>query len=287
METTNKNFSAPTAKGLGVLVGNVSKRCSCKNVTLGSVTCYKAALALLLCVLTTAQTAWAIGGSGTSSDPYTIANTGDWDKFCSNFSSYKDKYIKLTGNFTTRTVVDSSTPFTGNFDGAGHTITLSYELQGTATGLFRYVDATGAVIKNLNVAGTINANQNVTPGDDGIGGIVGKLGQGTVQNCTSSVTINDNGHTLDHVGGVVGAIYAATVQDCSFTGTLSCGNSYDGIGGIVGYAKYDKSFVIKNCLSTGNISVKSTATYVGAILAMSIITTIHPTRRTTTGRATA
>ena len=225
----------------------------------------RAAMTLLLMVLTTA-TAWAIGGSGTSSDPYTIANRTDWLTFCENFSSYKDKYIKLTSNFTAIEVVESSTPFTGNFDGAGHTITLDYELEGTATGLFRYVDATGAVIKNLNVAGTITATRNVTPSEDGIGGIVGKLGQGTVQNCTSSVTINDNGHTLGHVGGVVGAIYAATVQDCSFTGTLSCGNSSDCIGGIVGYAKYDKSFVIKNCLSTGSISVKSTATNAGAIL---------------------
>jgi len=219
---------------------------------------------MLLMMLTTA-TAWAIGGSGTSSDPYTIANYKDWNTFCYNFGSYKDKYIKLTANFTTSNFLDRSTPFTGNFDGAGHTITLDYNLQGMATGLFRYVDAPGAVIKNLNVAGTIYATQNVTPSEDGIGGIVGKLGQGTVQNCTSSVTIKDNGYTLGHVGGVVGAIYAATVQDCSFTGTLSCGNSSDCIGGIVGYAKYDKSFVIKSCLSTGTISVKST-TGAGAIL---------------------
>ena len=227
----------------------------------------RAAMTLLMCMLTmTAQTAWAIGGSGTSSDPYTIANKSDWNTFCENFGSYKDKYIKLTVDISTTMVVESSTPFTGNFDGAGHTIRLKHDLDGTATGLFRYVDAPGAVIKNLNVAGTIYATRDVTPSEDGTGGIVGKLGQGTVQNCTSSVTINDNGHTLGHVGGVVGAIYAATVQDCSFTGTLSCGNSSDCIGGIVGYAKYDKSFVIKNCLSTGSISVKSTATNAGAIL---------------------
>jgi hypothetical protein len=195
-----------------------------------ALTVRRAATVLLMMLLTTAQTAWAIRGSGTSSDPYTIADQFDWLEICDNFGSYKNKYIKLTGNFTTGTVVESSTPFTGNFDGAGHTITLNYALHETATGLFRYVDATGAVIKNLNVAGTITATRNVTPSEDGIGGIVGKLGQGTVQNCTSSVTINDNGHTLGHVGGVVGAIYAATVQDCSFTGTLSCGNSSDCIG---------------------------------------------------------
>ncbi|MBR5061027.1 MAG: hypothetical protein IKX24_02675, partial [Prevotella sp.] len=165
----------------------------------------RAAMILLMMLTMTAQTAWAIGGSGTSSDPYTIADNMDWYTFCQDFASYRDKYIKLTRDIWGCIERSSSSlPFTGNFDGAGHTITLDDDLWGTATGLFRYVDAPGAVIKNLNVAGTINATRNITPESDGIGGIVGKLGQGTVQNCTSSVTINDNGYTLGHVGGVVG-----------------------------------------------------------------------------------
>ena len=222
-------------------------------------------LMLTVLMLVTSVEAWAIGGSGTSSDPYTIANASDWSTFCDNFSSYTDKYIKLTGSFSTSTVVTSDLIFTGNFDGNNQTITLNYTLTDTATGLFRYVDAVESVIMNLNVAGTITASQDCMPSVDGIGAIVGKLGQGTVQNCTSSVTINDNGNTLGHVGGIVGAMYDATVRNCSFTGTLSCGNSDDAIGGIVGYARSNKRFVIINCLSTGSISVSS-STKAGAIL---------------------
>lgn len=222
-------------------------------------------LMLTVLMLVTSVEAWAIGGSGTSRDPYTIANASDWSTFCDNFSSYTDKYIKLTGSFSTSTVVTSDLIFTGNFDGNNQTITLNYTLTDTPTGLFRYVDAVESVIMNLNVAGTITASQDCMPSVDGIGAIVGKLGQGTVQNCTSSVTINDNGYTLGHVGGIVGAMYYATVRDCSFTGTLSCGNSDDAIGGIVGYARSNKRFVIINCLSTGSISVSS-STKAGAIL---------------------
>ncbi|MCR4827178.1 MAG: InlB B-repeat-containing protein [Bacteroidales bacterium] len=174
-------------------------------------------------------------------------------------------------SFTTNTVVTSEYYFAGNFDGNGYTITLDYTLGGISTGLFRYVDCPDnyptPVIKNLNVAGTITATVNTTPEHDGIGAIVGKLGRGTLQNCTSSVTIIDNGHTLKHVGGLVGAMYQATVIDCAFTGSLNCDHSYDAIGGIVGYASYEHNFVIKNCLSTGNITVmSSTNTYAGGIL---------------------
>ena len=127
----------------------------------------RAAMMLLVMLLTT-STAWAtIGGTGTPSDPYTINSADDWNTFASNVSggnSYQDMYVKLTAdiNVTQKVGVVSGNaqekPFSGTFDGNGHTITATItdtENQGTA--LFCYIN--GATIKNLSVAGTINGGQ--------------------------------------------------------------------------------------------------------------------------------
>ena len=55
---TNNDFSAHSAKGLGAVVAHASQRGNQRNVTLGSVTYLRAAMMLLMMLLTTA-TAWA------------------------------------------------------------------------------------------------------------------------------------------------------------------------------------------------------------------------------------
>lgn len=87
-------------------------------------------------------------------------------------------------------------PFSGTFDGQGHTISGLYinnSLQDQ--GLFGYIDKS-AIVQNLIVTGS------VTTGGDSTGGIVGKSprNSGTVRNCGFYGTVTATGRS----GGVVG-----------------------------------------------------------------------------------
>ena len=59
----------------------------------------------------------------------------------------------MSADFTATTMVTAT--FSGTFDGGGHTLTFNYTATDEKVAPFRYI--TGATIKNLRVAGTINA----------------------------------------------------------------------------------------------------------------------------------
>lgn len=87
-------------------------------------------------------------------------------------------------------------PFSGTFDGQGHTISGLYINNSSANqGLFGYIDRS-AIVQNLIVTGS------VTTGGDATGGIVGKSprNSGTVRNCGFYGTVTATGTS----GGVVG-----------------------------------------------------------------------------------
>ena len=86
-------------------------------------------------------------------------------------------------------VGNGTNAFTGNFNGAGYTISqLAINLPGTSdVGLFGYAALGSNAISNLNL--TVN---NIT-GNTYVGGLVGWLNSGTVSNC--SVTVN-SGRTV-------------------------------------------------------------------------------------------
>lgn len=87
-------------------------------------------------------------------------------------------------------------PFSGTFDGQGHTIRGLYINNSSANqGLFGYIDRS-AIVQNLIVTGS------VTTGGDSTGGIVGKSprNSGTVRNCGFYGTVTATGRS----GGVVG-----------------------------------------------------------------------------------
>ncbi|MBQ6999466.1 MAG: hypothetical protein IJN67_00290 [Oscillospiraceae bacterium] len=112
--------------------------------------------------------------------------------------------------------------FGGCFAGNGHTITgLSVTEEIVPTGLFSYLQPT-AVVKNLNVAGT------VTPSGDAkfVGGIVGD-NRGTLENVTFSGTVEGT----ENVGGIAG-MNSGTILKCSAEGFLM---GEKATGGIAGY----------------------------------------------------
>ncbi len=136
------------------------------------------------------------------------------------------------------------TPFTGTFDGDGHTISGLYINSSNHEnyGLFGYVNTNGTV-KNLTVSGSVTATNNLS----NAGGVVGE-NLGTVTNCCYTGSVSGS----NHVGGVVGE-NLGTVTNCYNTGSVSGSSS---VGGVVGHTSTSGSR-ISNCYNTGSVSGSS------------------------------
>ena len=148
--------------------------------------------------------------------------------------------IALTGTWTpvgsTATYVGDF--FAGTFDGCGHTIS-GLNVQGSKVnqGLFAAINK--ATIRNLNVSGTVSCGTK-----NYIGGIVGKVQAGTIENCSFSGSV-----TGGYTGGIAGGLNSnnVTISGCvnaaDVTGTTA--------GGILGYWK--TTAAIQNCYNTGSV----------------------------------
>ncbi len=86
--------------------------------------------------------------------------------------------------------------FKGTFDGGGNTLTFNYTATGNNAAPFAYI--TGATIKNLRVAGTINTGYKFAAG-------IAAQTDGTtnITNCQVSVTINSSKSGDGTHGGLV------------------------------------------------------------------------------------
>ena len=177
-------------------------------------------------------------GSGTENDPYIIASTSDWDQLASSVSSganYAGKYFRQTENISVTTMVgNSSYKFSGTYDGAGHTLTLTTSAGGDFKAPFRY--AQNATFMNLRTAGTINTV------DKYAAGFVGRSeGAITFINCRSSVTINSTRNGDGTNGGFMGILentpgYNVTFEGCVFDGQMQ-GATTTCWGGFVGWSQ--------------------------------------------------
>ena len=140
-------------------------------------------------------------------------------------------------------------PFSGTFDGQGHSVSGIYiNSENNYQGLFCYNDGT---IKNLGVTesyikgskyvggicgynyGSISDcyNSGTISGNSYVGGVCGDNSYGTISNCHNSGEVSGN----SYVGGVCGHNYG-TISNCYNSGTVSgIGESYSSIGGVCGY----------------------------------------------------
>ena len=214
--------------------------------------------------------AWAeengLSGSGTAEDPYLLADAEDLKVF-------RDLVNKAGGNeLCARLTADIDlgneewTPFNpasgavsdayaGTFDGDGHTIKgLKINSEVSNQGLFGVIN--GATVKKLNVEGSVTSSGNY------IGGIVGMLYQGKIENCSfgGNVTTTKTGRTGGYAGGIASfagndATQTARISGCINTGNIT-GATKSTVGGIVGYAKHT---TIENCYNTGAINGASRA----------------------------
>ncbi|MHC4648580.1 MAG: GLUG motif-containing protein [Planctomycetota bacterium] len=224
------------------------------------------------------------GGSGTAEDPYRISTAADMNAIGTDSNDY-DKYFVVTNDIDMSSIPGTAYnriyPFTGVFDGNGHTISnFSYTPTSGGAGLFGRVDGgvnsgiikdlglidpnvdggtfwsnIGALVGNLRY-GAIVTNCYVrggsVNGELNIGGLVGKIYPtgGTISNCYA--TANVSGMTT--VGGLLGKIEAGTVTNCYATGAVTAaGHDYvsDYAGGLVGGSM---GGMVENSYATGNVT---------------------------------
>ena len=163
--------------------------------------------------------------------------------------------IAYSGPFT----VDTTLYYTGTFDGQGHAIKGMYVSINVAPsiedqvclGLFS--TAKNAVIRNVTVTGYVSGYAG------NLGGIVGYLAGGTIENCANYCTVTDTSAAYEvpsYVGGIAGAVNcSAAIRDCYNTGKLTeyVFVKYHKTGGIVGYIG---SSAVYNCYNVGKVAGK-------------------------------
>ena len=204
-----------------------------------------------------------LSGAGTEESPYLINSDDDWVSFVTSVEDYSfsGEYVKLTKdiNITSMEGVRDNSPFSGTFDGNGHTMTANIVSTATGDGLssnnlndvgiapFHFIK--NATIKNVRIAGTINAQSNHAAGLIGVA-----YETNIISNCVVSATITT---TANYVGGIIGHGYTSTttVQDCLFNGRIE-GGIY--IGVVWGHSHGGVGYIV-NCLENGTYSSGSIA----------------------------
>ncbi|GHT12724.1 hypothetical protein FACS189415_3080 [Bacteroidia bacterium] len=254
------------------------------------------------------------GGNGSEIAPYLISTKADMETLATAVNAgnpYSGKYFLLTTDVPGVTTVIGGNnnnyvrPFSGIFDGGGHTIRVNINISYpyVYAGVFGY--AHNAIIKNLGVTGTVSASSSDS-NDAGAayattyaGGILG-YGSGSscrIENCynnsnvISSSSYNNIGinaiHSEAYAGGISGYYGGNEILNCYNSGTVSSSVT-DGTvspapttvplytdtytGGISGYLTNPDNTVhakITNCHNTGNLTSYPALTngyaYIGGI----------------------
>ena len=206
---------------------------------------------------------WADGGgeSGAAEDlgyiydsntnTYTVYNADGllaWNEAAQEDVSINctlDTDIDLTGKGWTP-IGTSGNPYTGTFDGGGHTITgLTITTNDEYAGLFGYLGNFGkfGTVKNVVMDG-IQITCNHRSGY--AGGVVG-YSWGTIENCSVSGSVSGT----VYVGGVVGAQIDGSITGCSSSATVK--GTVD-VGGVAGQT--NSSATLTACYATGNVTIE-------------------------------
>ena len=238
---------------------------------------------LFLAVNLFAQTATApTAGDGSQGNPYQISSLDNLYWLSQNSSEWASgKYFIQTASIDASTtsswdggngftpIGNSSTNFSGTYNGNGHAILGLYINRGYYTGLFGYVHngeitnvglsncsitgsyKTGALIGYLSYGTVSNCySKGEVIGDSYLGGLIGESANGTISECFSECTVNGN----LRLGGFIGYHYGGTISNCYSMGnvTRTDGNKEE-IGGFCGSEVVTSSTVLKYCYSTGRV----------------------------------
>ena len=170
-----------------------------------------------------------LAGTSTRGDPYQIATADDlleFAKLVNGGETTADAVLTDDIDLNNQPwypIGRDSRPYSGTFDGDGHTISGLY-IDSSDTdyqGLFGFVDSEGTV-QNLSVSGSVSGSY--------VGGVVG-LNSGSVENCYNTGEVSGK----ISVGSFVGENRnSASVINCYFLQTANVNKDLRGIGENVG-----------------------------------------------------
>ena len=139
--------------------------------------------------------------------------------------------------------IGTSNPYTGTFDGGGHTIKgLTVTTNDEYAGLFGWLGDAGTV-KNVVMEG-VQITKNHSPGF--AGGVAG-FSWGTIENCSVSGSVSGT----VYVGGVVGAQWNGSITGCSSSATVK---GTINVGGVAGQTSFGATLTA--CYATGNVIIE-------------------------------
>src|SRR5574344_1545697 len=257
----------------------------------------------LVCVVTQAM---AMTGSGTAADPYLISSAADLVTFRDTYINNNAKTAacaKLTADIDLSTVCSATLgtnwhsigvtyPYTGTFDGDGHTVSNIYiKMSGTldatvgSGGLFHHVSGT---VKNVKIKNPYIWEDISSGGPDAaglcytlnLGGLIDNCSvdggtfytgastysgmvcynYGTIKNCT-----NNSGYS--GMGKVQGGIVAnngstGVVSSCVNNADMTFSSQFDNLyAGIVG----QNDGIVEDCINNGKMYCKNTTRIAGIV----------------------
>jgi len=186
-------------------------------------------------------------GSGTSDAPYLISDAAGLNMI-GQLDCVWDKHFKLVADIDMSGVPGDAyyiigmyeKPFTGVFDGGGHTISnLNCITNSDYVGLFGVIDDANSYIFNLRL---VNPHIEAGSGSN-VGSLAGLVNKGNIIDC------NVEGGSVsgtDYVGGSAGQVVAGQVLNCYSSGSVS---GHRWVGGFIGSAGIPGTIEITNCHS--------------------------------------
>ena len=200
-------------------------------------------------------------GKGTEADPYQISTAADLTQV------YRKGYYKLMNDIDLTNYINQFYSSEGwesigrdgsetiYFDGNNHKVTgLWCNSTRNNTGLFSCF-AKG-YIKNLTVE---TANGKQVKGGANTGIMIGKMINGTIENCRVAGNLSDG----TPVGGVVGLMANGTISKCRADVTINTTGATSYVGGLVGEITAGQ---IDQCFTTGTLTATGTESYVGGLI---------------------
>ena len=189
------------------------------------------------------------GGSGMPDDPYLISTSEQLNSIGHNLR-LMECHFKLTNDINLAAVHfypigNGQFPYEGIFDGNYHEIS-NMTIEG-----YSYLGLIGALFKgSIRNVGVVDVN--IVGTGKGIGGLVGAMTLGTINQCYTTGSIKGNAYD---VGGLVGrksgdhSFLVVDINQCYSTMSV---NGFSYVGGLIGLNLGNG--LISECYSTGPIS---------------------------------
>ena len=203
----------------------------------------------------------AYHGKGTEADPYQVYTASDLT------GVYRKGYFKLMNDIDLTEYINQFSPTEGwesigregsetiHFDGNGHKITgLWCNSTRDNTGLFSCF--ANGTIKNLTVE-TVKNKQ--VKGGANTGIIIGKMINGTIENCRVSGKVADG----TPVGGLVGLFDGGKISLSQANVTISTTGEKSYVGGLVGEITGGE---VNQCFTIGSLTATGTESYVAGLV---------------------